>query len=488
MDKPADLFDRDQEWTHLVRAWASDTPELLFVLGRRRVGKSYVLARFAQQANGIYYQATKRTEGEQLLNLSRVIGERFQDAALATGVAFPSWEALFEYLTSRAAGQPLLLVLDEFPFLVNAAPALPSILQSLWDHRWQGSRIKLVLSGSHITAMRQLEAGDQPLFGRRTGKLTFRPFPYNHITHFLPKAKPADRLRAYGVVGGLPGHLALLDPRRSLGENVVSSVLDPSSRLFDEAQHMLDGFLGEADIHYSIIEAIANGAQQWGKITSRLKKDGGSILRPMRWLIDMHIVARITLITETGGERSRRALYRVTDSYVAFWHRFVAPLVHSGIAEITPPARIWETLVAPRLDDYMGGVFEEVCREFVRHSPALPFTPIRVGQWWTGDSANEIDVVAVGADGDLLVGECKWGTITMADLTTLRARTDLLIKELPGIRRVHTVLFSGRPVGDPALRQAIADGSIIHFSADALFADALFAGALFKEASQPHQV
>ena len=98
------------------------------------MGKSFLLSRFCRQAGGLYYQATRRTEAEQLATLSRVVGERFADTALLQGVAFPDWERLLAYVVARAAGEPFLLVLDEFPYLVDSAPALPSILQAWLDH------------------------------------------------------------------------------------------------------------------------------------------------------------------------------------------------------------------------------------------------------------------------------------------------------------------------------------------------------------------
>ena len=60
-------------------------------------------------------------------------------------------------------------------------------------------------------------------------------------------------------------------------------------------------------------------------------------------------------------------------------------------------------VVAPDLDDYMGSVFEEVCRDFVRRTDRLPFRPLRVGEWWDATSQNQVDVVAVGARGN-----CSW--------------------------------------------------------------------------------
>lgn len=453
--------------------WATARPELAFILGRRRIGKSFLLGRFAQEVGGLYYQATRRTEAEQLVRLSRAVGDRFTDPALQRGVAFPDWEALFGYVTERAAGEPFLLVLDEFPYLSAAAPALPSILQALWDHTWPGTRLKLVLSGSHITAMHRLGAADQPLYGRRTRRLVLAPFGPREVGAFVPNYAADTRLATYGVVGGLPGHLSLLDPSLDLAANAAALLLDPAGRLVDEAQHMLDAFLGDAAVHYSIVEAVAMGDHTWKGITSRVGRSGGAALRPLEWLIDMHVLERTVPVTEAAPQKSKRTLYRITDPYIGFWHRFVAPLVATGSIGLVPPERLWASVVAPRLDDYMGPVFENVCRHAVRAGTlALPFVPTRVGEWWDAGSREQIDVVATGDDGELLVGECKWGDVTGRDLATLERRAQLLITELGGAntdakgsaRRPRLAVFSGRGRFDDAVADAIATGRVLGFS------------------------
>ncbi len=468
MKKPAEILNRDAEWHQLGRIWARDRPDLVFVTGRRRVGKSYLLSRFARDAGGIYYQATRRTEHEQLLRLSAVVGDHFSDPALKRGIAFPDWESLFGYITDRAGIEPFLLVLDEFPYLTAAAPALSSILQSLWDHRWAETRMKLVLSGSHITAMRQLEAADQPLYGRRTARLEIDPFDYNHAARFFPSYSVTDRLRAFGVFGGLPGHLALLEPGVSLEENVEEHLLSSSGRLVDEAQHLLDAFLADAQVHYSVIEAVAQGQRTWQGITNRVGREGGSLSRAVQWLMAMGLLEKVIPITEKNPAKSKRAMYRISDPYLAFWHRFVSPMVSAGTIGLSPRTRLWKRHVAPRLDDHMGSVFESVCRAFVANANTLPFAPVRVGEWWDASSDNEIDVVAVGTHGELLLGECKWGTVNRADLRRLQARADLITREMPGVRQVFLALFSGRgPTADA--RAAIDAGEAMHFDADALY-------------------
>lgn len=472
-DKPAEVADRDTTWRELATIWQRPAPDLAICLGRRRAGKSWLLSRFARAVGGIYYQATERTEAEQLAIISRIVGEHFEDAALGAGVPFPDWESLLRYVARRAATSPVLLILDEFPYLADAAPALPSIIQAAWDHDWQGTRAKLVLSGSHITAMRQLEGGAQPLYGRRTARLALPPFKPQDVKGFLPGYSARDQLLAYGIVGGLPGHLALLDPARPLADNVMRHVLHPSGRLSDEAQHVLDAFLGEAEVHYSILQAIANGERTWGRITSRVGKSSGSLSRPMRWLEEMLLVTRIVPITEAKPQSAKRTLYRLTDPYIAFWHRFVAPLVATGELGLEGPDLLWRARVLPRLNEHMGGVFEDICRAWVGGTMRLPFRPGRVGAWWDATAQNEIDVVALGGDGDVLVAECKWGTVGDEDLDLLRRRANLVLAELPAgqaVRRVHHALFSGSGEWSDGVAAAIAAGSVLGFGPEDLIA------------------
>jgi hypothetical protein len=116
----------------------------------------------------------------------------------------------------------------------------------------------------------------------------------------------------------------------------------------------------------------------------------------------------------------------------------------------------------------MGPVFESICRSFVKHTDALPFAPLRVGEWWDASSNNQIDVVALGPDGDLLLGECKWGIVADDDLRRLHSRADIISRELSGIRKVHFALFSGRGLRADA-RAAVAAGEALHFDQRALY-------------------
>lgn len=467
MDKPTEIFDRDPEWEELRSCWLSRKPELYIVIGRRRAGKSFLLTHFSDACKGLYYQATKQTEKEQLRALSRVVGEHFGDAAFQY-VAFPAWEDLFSYIIQKTAGEPLLLILDEFPYLSDAAPALPSILQKLWDHDLPGTRIKLILSGSHITAMKRLTESDQPLYGRRTGRIDIPLFDYMDAVRFVPGYSARDKLLAYAMFGGLPGHLELIDPDRPLLDNVIKHILNPSGRLYDEAAHVFDAFVADAEAHYSILEAIAGGETRWNKISNRIGKNTASVKRPLDWLQAMEVVKREAPITEYPNPAPKTLRYSITDPYLVFWHRFIADIKIRGLASLRRPEELWRAYVAPRLDGHMGEVFEESCRIFVARNrlARFPFDPIQVGAWWTEDGQEEIDVVALGPNGEVLLGECKWGKVAASDLDTLQRRSALVVPRIKSVSSLAYALFSGRGFKDAIIEGRIADGEALHFSLD----------------------
>lgn len=454
----------------LTDLWEREGPELAFAVGRRRIGKSFVLSRFARAVNGVYYQATKRAEKEQLAGISRVLGAHFEDAGLAAGLEFPSWEAVFDFITAHADRQSLLLMIDEFPYLVEAAPALPSVIQKYWDHDWQGKGIKLVLSGSYVSAMTRLEAADQPLYGRRTAKLVFEPFTYRDAALFTPRYSPRDSLIAYGAFGHLPGNLALQDDEDGPDASIAGMLLDTAGRLADDAQILLDAFLGDSAVYYAILEAVATGNQTWKGITNRVGRTGGSLSRPLKWLEEMGLIDRVTPISVDNPARSKRTQYRVADPYVRFWHRLVSPLVSAGMLGMVEPRRLWTEWIVPRLDDYMGLVFESACRDFVRRSDALPFAPLRVGEWWDATSTQQIDIVALGGRDELLVAECKWGRVTRQDLSTLRERSAEVVKEL-GMqpKAMHLACFSGSGTVDSDVEAAVRQEEVLYFDASDLY-------------------
>ncbi len=468
MEKPDDLINRQVEWDKLAQLWSDGQSHLIFMHGRRRVGKSWLLHRFAGAVDGIYYQATRGTAPEQLRRLTKVVAEYFDDAALRAGAELPGWEELFEYVIDAAGGEALFFAIDEFPYLVEQSPELTSIIQTVWDRHKTDSSFKLLLCGSHVTLMKQLEERDQPLHGRRTARLQISPFIYRDVARLVPDYDRRTQMCTYGIFGGLPGHLDRLDSARPLAENTERLILDSSSRLYDEATHLLDSFGKGSDLHYSVLFAIATGAHTFGEITKRTGRSAGALWPIIEWLRDMELIERQVPVTKQQPHKSKISLYRLTDPYLVFWYRFIQPIYSSGFIGMADPHTLWTSRIEPHLDDHMGRIFEDICRDFVRVEKPVSFQPLRIGRWWTRNSDGEVDIVVRGTQDELFVAECKWGSVDRRAYDRLRRRARRIADEIGDVPHLEYALFSGRGEFDASLQQAADDELTLYGPEDLL--------------------
>src|SRR5262245_4986418 len=131
---------RVAELAALQRQHARDGAALLPVYGRRRVGKSELLVHFCEGKPAVYFAATQGTAAQQLRSFLTCAAGSLKAPLLAVANV-SGWEQALELVMEAfPKGRRQLLVLDEFQWLCESSPELPSVLQKLWDHRWQHER------------------------------------------------------------------------------------------------------------------------------------------------------------------------------------------------------------------------------------------------------------------------------------------------------------------------------------------------------------
>ncbi|HFD40853.1 MAG TPA: ATP-binding protein [Anaerolineae bacterium] len=459
------FVNRERELAALEACYATDKAELFVLYGRRRVGKTELLRTFCRDKRHIFFVADLGSEATQLAAFSRVVGRQL----LGSGeIGFPSWDAVFDLLARSSQSERLVVVLDEFSYLAQSNPAFPSILQRLWDTQLRESRIMLILCGSYIGLMeRDVLAYRAPLYGRRSGQWLLTPLSFDQIGPFLPTYAPADRVRAYAILGGTPAYLTRFDPRRSLGDNILTAILSPQGYLYDEARFLLLQEVREPRSYFAVLEALAQGRTRPNEIAQKAGMGGGAAAMPtLKTLMDLRLVERHVPVTERHPHKSRKGLYRISDPYFRFWFRFVHPQ-RSALEEGRAQA-VLEQQILPVLDHFTSLTFEEICRQHVWRM-ALPFVPQRVGAWW--DRHTEIDVAAVGkAEDALLVGECKWSARPVGAniLDDLKRKAARLLGQGTWSQVIYA-LFS-RSGFTPAMK-ALAEAEAVHLVDLSAFGD-----------------
>ena len=166
---------RETELKRFRKFFEGRGASLALVYGRRRVGKSALIKQAVKDANipSIVYECKQTTEANNANSLSNLVAE-----TLDSPVAFPSFEEILLSLFQRAEKQPIILVLDEYPYLRRVIPGLDSIIQALVDRNKETSMLKLVLCGSFVETMKGLREGSNPLYGRVSLDLNLKPMDY----------------------------------------------------------------------------------------------------------------------------------------------------------------------------------------------------------------------------------------------------------------------------------------------------------------------
>ncbi|WP_290812761.1 ATP-binding protein [Halovivax sp.] len=390
------FVNREDELSRLRGCYESDDAELVVLFGRRRLGKTKLVQHsLADRDDAVVYQATETTSQVQLDEFVDVAAETYPEIQTIKR----DWEALLGYLGDRDA----IVVLDEFPYLIDADRSLPSVIQRLWDQRLQQTAGTLVLVGSSISMMEEATLlGSSPLYGRFTAKLDLRPLGFAGAQAFLPDDySPEDRLFAWGIFGGVPYYLDGIDLDRDLGTVLTEAVCSRKGYLHNEPEYVLRTELTDPNRYFAILTAIAGGKTTSNEIAQAVGIDGKQISSYTKKLERLRLVERDVPITEDKAT-SRRGRYRILDPLFRFWFRFVygAEDRYERLG-----ADAYEAIIEPELPDFVSHEFEALCQD------ALPNlypdeTFLDVGRWWY--KGHEVDVVGFTVDGTMIAGECKF--------------------------------------------------------------------------------
>ncbi|WP_303150417.1 ATP-binding protein [uncultured Cloacibacillus sp.] len=431
---------RKRELAALERLYESGKFEFAVIYGRRRVGKTSLITRFIEGKNAVYFMGVESSAMQNLENLSVNIFE-YATGERAEG-AFSSFQAALEYVFRLAEKERLILAIDEYPYAARASKSLASTLQLLIDRYKDGSKLMLILCGSSMSYMEDnVLAYKAPLYGRRTAQMKILPFGFADTCRCFTRFSDTDKALIYGVAGGTPQYLLQMDDRLSVEENIKNTFLNPSSSLFEEPENLLKQEVREPALYNAIITAVAGGASRMAEISTKTGAETSICSAYLKNLISLGLIRKETPYGEKSS--SRKSIYVIDDNMFRFWYRFVpenSSIIARGASELAYKR------IEPGLSDYMGSVFEEICRQYLWKLLLTGKSPVEfreLGRWWGTDPLTrkqaEIDIMGEQDKDTALFCECKWrNEKTGAEvLDTLLERSGLF-----RYSRKHLYLFS----------------------------------------------
>lgn len=457
-----DFINRENELAFLEGKWRERGPQFIVLWGKRRVGKTELVKQFIKNKPHIYFLSESTNETEQLKRFSFSIGQFFKEPLLLTR-GFATWEESFKYI--REKNRRFVLVIDEFPYLIQSNPAITSLFQKAWDEYWSKSNIFLILLGSSIAMMETEVLGyKSPLYGRRTGQWRIDPMAFESVSRFRKGKGFEDRLLHFAVAGGIPAYWLQFSKEEDFWENLKAHVLRKGQMLFDEVEFILREELREPRYYFALLQAIAQGKRKLSEIVNATGISQPVANKYLGVLADLKIVEREIPVTEEKPLKSKKGLYRIIDEFFQFWFRFVFP----RRAELEM-GRIDGVLknIRSEMPQYLSSVYEKIAIEAIkRHGKPYLFTS--VGRWW--EKNEEIDIVGINKDlNTILFGEVKWSEkIVGVDIYDALKNKAKKVKWGSENRKELYCLFSKKGFTDAMIRKA-KEERVILFKGDVLY-------------------
>lgn len=357
---------RHQELSRLARLKRLKKASLVVIKGRRRVGKSTLVQRFAKGKRCITISGLPPAPGITSQKQRDEFGDQLCIQLNSPRVSFTTWSDAFRFLGAQIKeNEEIVVLFDEISWMGGLDPAFLGCLKTWWDQEGSlKSGLILILCGSISTWIENNILHSTGFVGRITLVLHLKPFSLHESAMFLWKkgftGSVYEILKIISVTGGIPWYLDLIDPKESADKNIYELCFEPASQLMNEFHTIFhDLFETKGNVYRAILEILVDGMKTQKEIGSTLKlSSGGTLSEFLRNLVTAGFISehyQWSLKTTTIGKQK---LYRLSDCFLRFQLKYVEPkraLIERGSYQKTSSGHIpgWDGIMGFQLESLL---------------------------------------------------------------------------------------------------------------------------------------
>jgi hypothetical protein len=360
------IVGRVEERAILMEALTSNEAELISIIGRRRVGKTFLVNQVYQ--GQIIFQLTgthRAPKKEQLQNFAYALQLSAQNSLMIT---LPNnWmEAFFlliKYLQDKVGAEKQVVFFDELPWLSTHRSGFVRALSYFWNSWAVNQNIVVVICGSAASWMIQKIVNDKGgLHNRITKRLHLKPFNLYETEEYLRtrliKLPRYQILQLYMTMGGIPHYLKEIKPGLSAQQNIGSICFSETGLLRDEFTNLYAALFDYSEYHIAVVRALAkkrNGMTRNDLVSEGQMQSGGGLSKAIEELHQSGFISEHL----SFGKRVKDKQYRLIDEYSLFYLRFIEQNKANG-------ADVWQALSqTQKYKIWCGYSFENICLKHV---------------------------------------------------------------------------------------------------------------------------
>jgi hypothetical protein len=360
------LIGRIEEQKILQSALNSPKPEMISVIGRRRIGKTFLIksayrAQIAFEISGVQ-NATRK---EQLRNFMLQIAKYSQGTFPFTAPKdwLEAFYLLSKFLEQKQTPDKKVVFLDELPWLATHKSGFLKGLSWFWNSWAVEQNIVVVICGSAASWMLRKVVHDKGgLHNRITRRIYLKPFSLSETELFLKsKNFNFDRyqiLHFYMVMGGVPHYLHEIEGGKSTAQNIDAICFAENGLLRDEFSKLYSSLFDNSESHVKIVRALARkrmGMTRSEIVTQSQLTEGGSVTEIIDELLHSGFISEYLPFEK----KKKDSLYRLTDEFSLFYLYFMENNPNEG-------GSIWQLLSQTQsYITWTGYTFESICLKHI---------------------------------------------------------------------------------------------------------------------------
>ncbi len=436
---------RQMELKQLNTLYEARGNHIVLLYGKMGSEKEAFLRDFTKDKKTIYYRAANASADRQRQLLAKTLEDTY-----AIRLANDSYEEMFNRVRSGDASK-LVLVFDEFQNIAKRDELFLKELLKLKANKYYPGPMLIVLATTSIVfAENGLKELDASFETKIEQKIKLSNLTFLDVVRKFPSYTTSQSVEVYGVIGGVTEYVNRWNPSHSVKENICEHILSEDGFLFGEAERIILSELRELSVYDTILSSLAAGNHKLNDLYLDTGFSRAKISVYLKNLMEFDIVEKIVSFDTGGWENAQKGIYKISDTFVHFWFRFVYP--HQSELYLLKPEKFYEKYIEKELENYLNDCFVKVCREYIEllnQVKQLPISIHRIGTW-IGKQGN-IDVVAQDKARNGIVALCNWDK---PELTT--AMCDSLLKnmKLAKVNAQYIYLFSAKRF-QPALEERV---------------------------------
>ena len=361
--KPAPFIGREPEIARLKGLLTKKSASLIVVRGRRRIGKSRLLAEFGKDMKSFFFSGDPPTSGTTAQSQRNIFAHQLERAGIP-GVQPDEWGNLFWHLSKHAQKGQTLIVFDEISWMGGKDPHFLGQLKTAWDMYFsKNPGLIIALCGSISSWIEKNILSNTGFLGRITIDLVLEELPLHSCNAFWhPKEKRItsyEKFKLLSVTGGVPLYLEQIRPHLSAEENIRDLCFTKGGLLVREFDEIFsDLFSRRKGSHKELVMCLASGPKDIAEICKELGKHrGGLYSQYLDELLKAGFVKRDFTWDLKSGKTKKLSRFRLSDNYLRFYLKYIAPNL-AKIGKGSMSASMLNNL--PAWESIMGLQFENL--------------------------------------------------------------------------------------------------------------------------------